>query len=63
DVFFSHQVGASLGVWLGGYLFDATGSYNTIWYISIVLGVISAVLHWPINGKPVPRLALAQEGA
>ena len=58
-VFFSHQIGAFLGVWMGGYIFDRTGSYDIVWYVSVVLGVLSAVLHWPINEQPVARLALA----
>jgi len=62
-VFFSHQIGAFLGVWLGGYIFDVTGSYDIVWYVSIVLGVLSAFLHWPINEQPVARLALAEESS
>jgi len=54
-VFFSHQIGAFLGVWLGGRLFDATGSYDVVWWISIALGVFAAVVHWPINDAPVQR--------
>lgn len=59
-VFFSHQVGGFLGVWLGGVVFDATGSYNVIWWISVALGVAAALLHWPINERPVARLAAAE---
>ncbi|MEE8396819.1 MAG: MFS transporter [bacterium] len=58
-VFFSHQVGAFLGVWLGGKVYDLTGSYDSVWYIAIVLGVVAALLHWPINEAPVARLAEA----
>jgi predicted MFS family arabinose efflux permease len=50
-VFFSHQVGSFLGVWLGGKLFDATGSYNTIWGICILLGVVAAACHFPIDER------------
>jgi MFS family permease len=60
-VFFSHQIGAFLGVWMGGYIFDVTGSYDIVWYVAVVLGVLSALLHWPINEQPVTRLALAGE--
>ena len=60
-VFFSHQVGAFVGVWMGGYVFDATGSYDMVWYVAIGLGLIAALLHWPINEQPVERLALATE--
>eukprot|EP00903_Cladosiphon_okamuranus_P001114 g1112.t1 len=60
-VFLSHQVGAFLGVWLGGKLYDETGSYDPIWWCGIVLGIAAAIIHWPIQEKPVPRLA--QEAA
>lgn len=50
-VFLSHQIGAFLGVWLGGRLFDATGSYDTVWMIAIALGVLSAVIHLPIKER------------
>ncbi len=59
-VFFSHQVGGFLGVWLGGVVFDATGSYDAIWWVSVALGVAAALLHWPINERPVARLAAAE---
>ena len=55
-VFFSHQVGAFLGVWLGGLMYDVAGSYAAVWYIAIILGVLAAVLHWPIADRPVARL-------
>lgn len=54
-VFFSHQVGSFIGVWLGGYLFDTTGSYDGIWYGSIVLGFVAALLHLPIIERPLRR--------
>jgi MFS family permease len=57
--FFSHQVGGFLGVWLGGLLFERTGSYDAIWLFSILLGVLSAVVNLPIVEKPVARPALA----
>ncbi|MCV0424273.1 MAG: MFS transporter [Roseibium sp.] len=56
-VFLSHQIGSFLGVWLGGKLYDETGSYDAIWWSGIVLGIMAAVIHWPIEEKPVPRLA------
>ncbi len=62
-VFLSHQVGAFLGVWLGGYVYDLTGSYDLVWYISIVLGLAAALLHWPIDEEPLPRLASAADQA
>jgi predicted MFS family arabinose efflux permease len=58
-VFLSHQVGSFLGVWLGGRMFDLTKSYDAMWWISVALGVISALLHWPIKERPVPRIAAA----
>ncbi len=58
-VFLSHQVGAFFGAWLGGVVFDATGNFDLIWYISAGLGVLAAVLNWPIRDTPVPRLATA----
>lgn len=55
-VFFSHQIGAFLGAWLGGYVFDVTGSYQGVWWTAVALGVLSAALHWPIDERPVERL-------
>ena len=52
-VFFSHQLGAFLGVWLGGRLYDTTGSYNIVWMIAIALGVVAALLHLPISDGSV----------
>jgi MFS family permease len=57
--FFSHQVGGFLGVWLGGIVFDRTGSYDTVWWLAILFGVLSAVINLPIVEKPVQRLAAA----
>jgi predicted MFS family arabinose efflux permease len=56
-VFFSHQIGAFLGAWLGGYVFDLTGSYTIVWWVAAALGVMSGILHLPINEKPLPRVA------
>jgi predicted MFS family arabinose efflux permease len=55
--FFSHQVGGFLGVWLGGIAFERTGSYDLIWWLSILFGVLSAVINLPIVEKPVERVA------
>jgi MFS family permease len=57
--FFSHQVGGFLGVWLGGIVFERTGSYDAVWWLSILFGVLSAVINLPIVEKPVERLATA----
>ncbi len=58
-VFFSHQLGSFLGVWLGGYLYDRTGSYDGVWWLSVALGVFAAAVHLPINERPLPRLSAA----
>ena len=55
--FFSHQVGGFLGVWLGGVVFERTGSYDVVWWLSIVFGMMSALINLPIVEKPVARLA------
>jgi predicted MFS family arabinose efflux permease len=54
-VFFSHQLGSFLGVWLGGVVYDATKSYDLMWWISIALGIFAALIHWPIEEKAVTR--------
>ncbi|MGG4603915.1 MFS transporter [Paenalcaligenes sp. Me131] len=56
-VFLLHQLGSFLGGWLGGYMFDKTGSYDMVWYISIVLSLVAAALNLPIKEKPVVRLS------
>jgi len=55
--FFSHQVGGFMGVWLGGVVYERTGSYDVIWWLSILLGLLSAVINLPIEEKPVARVA------
>jgi len=57
--FFSHQVGGFLGVWLGGVFFERTGSYDMVWWLAILLGLLSAVINLPIVEKPVARPAAA----
>jgi len=57
--FFSHQVGGFLGVWLGGLVFESTGSYDLVWWLSVFFGVASAVINLPIVEKPVARPAVA----
>lgn len=54
-VFLSHQVGSFLGVWLGGYLYDRTGSYDIVWYISIALGIFAALVNLPVKEGAIPR--------
>lgn len=50
-VFFSHQIGSFLGAWLGGKIYDATGNYNTVWMLTIALGVFAAIVHLPIDER------------
>ena len=61
-VFFSHQIGSFMGVWLGGLLYDRTGSYDIVWYISIVLGLFAALVNLPVRETPIVR-APAPQGA
>jgi predicted MFS family arabinose efflux permease len=58
-VFLSHQVGSFMGVWLGGKLFDATGSYNVVWWIAVALGVFAALVNLPVREMPIARAAPA----
>ncbi len=60
-VFLGHQVGSFLGVWLGGFLYDRTGSYDVVWYIAIALGVFAALINLPVKenaiARPMPKMA------
>jgi MFS family permease len=56
-VFFSHQIGSFMGVWLGGYLYDKTGSYDIVWYIAIALGVFAGLVNLPIREAAIARPA------
>ena len=51
--FLSHQLGSFAGAWLGGYLFDRTGSYDLVWQIALALGVLAAIANWPIDERPL----------
>jgi predicted MFS family arabinose efflux permease len=54
-VFFSHQIGSFLGVWLGGRLYDATGSYDIVWWLAVALGVFAALVNLPVRETAIPR--------
>ncbi|MEN9559711.1 MAG: hypothetical protein RLZZ502_922 [Pseudomonadota bacterium] len=58
-IFFSHQVGSFLGAWLGGRMYDATGSYNLVWGFCIALGVFAAIVHYPIDERPLHDRSVA----
>jgi MFS family permease len=58
-VFFSHQVGSFLGVWLGGWLFTRQGSYNTVWAITLGLGVFAALINLPVREQAIARTPVA----
>jgi MFS family permease len=62
-VFLFHQLGAFLGGWLGGYLYDHTGSYDLVWQIAVVLSLLAAALNWPVREQPVARLQNLQVSA
>ena len=54
-VFFSHQIGSFMGVWLGGYLYDKTGSYDIVWYIAIALGIFASIVNLPVRETAIDR--------
>ncbi|MBH2018896.1 MAG: MFS transporter [Burkholderiales bacterium] len=54
-IFFSHQIGSFMGVWLGGFLYDRTGSYDIVWYVAIALGVFAALVNLPVREAPIHR--------
>ncbi len=54
-VFFSHQIGSFIGVWLGGYLYDTTGSYLIVWWLSVALGLMASLLHLPIDDRAITK--------
>src|SRR5207253_4000071 len=53
--FFSHQIGSFLGAWLGGKLYDSTGSYDIVWYLSIALGILAGLINLPIDEREIKR--------
>ena len=54
-IFFGHQIGSFMGVWLGGYLYDKTGSYDVVWYLAIALGIFAALVNLPVRESPIQR--------
>ncbi|MDT8998953.1 MFS transporter [Paucibacter sp. APW11] len=59
-VFFSHQIGSFMGVWLGGRLYDASGSYDIVWWLAVALGVMAALVNLPVRESPIARSGAAQ---
>ena len=60
-VFFSHQLGSFLGVWLGGRIYDMVNSYDMVWILAIMLGITAAALHLPITDQPVKLDGAAED--
>ncbi|WP_036221599.1 MFS transporter [Maritalea myrionectae] len=60
--FLSHQIGSFFGVWLGGVSFDLTGNYDLVWYLGMMIGLLSAALHLPIREKRAPHFAVIAPG-
>ena len=60
-VFLNHQIGSFTGVWLGGYLFDTTGSYNQVWWWAAIIAAITAIIHVFIDERPIKRLRMTTE--
>lgn len=58
-VFFTHQLGSFLGAWFGGRIYDYYGSYEPIWWTTVVMAFLAALIHLPVDDRPVPRLATA----
>jgi predicted MFS family arabinose efflux permease len=56
-VFLGHQIGSFIGVWLGGWLYDSSGSYDAVWWLGAALGIMAAIVHWPIKESAIGRLA------
>ena len=52
-VFFSHQLGSFLGVWLGGRMYDAYGDYTAVWWVGVAVGAFSAIIHLPVKEQPL----------
>jgi MFS family permease len=52
-VFFSHQLGSFMGIWLGGWMYDLYGTYEAVWWVGVAVGALSAVVHLPIRETPL----------
>ncbi|MGD9174513.1 MAG: hypothetical protein PVF29_10145 [Desulfobacterales bacterium] len=57
-VFLGHQVGSLIGVWLGVWLYNRSGSYDVVWWLGVVLGLMAAFVHWLMSERPVARLVI-----
>jgi MFS family permease len=62
-IFFSHQIGSFMGVWLGGFLYDRNGSYDIVWYLAIALGIFAGLINLPVREAPITRAAKVPQGA
>ena len=62
-IFFSHQIGSFMGVWLGGFLYDRNGSYDIVWYLAIALGIVAGLINLPVREAPITRAAKVPQGA
>jgi MFS family permease len=58
-VFFSHQLGSFIGIWLGGWMYDLYGTYTAVWWVGVAVGALSAIVHLPIREKPLETPAAA----
>jgi predicted MFS family arabinose efflux permease len=56
-VFLNHQLGSFMGAWLGGKLYESTGSYDIVWWLAVALGVFAAGVNWPVRETPIVRPA------
>jgi len=61
-VFFNHQIGSFMGVWLGGFLYDRTGSYDVVWYLAIALGIFAGLINLPVREQAIVRPQLLPQG-
>jgi predicted MFS family arabinose efflux permease len=61
-VYLSHQMGSFTGVWAGGRLYDATGGYQSVWSLTIALGVVAALMHLFVDDRPVARISTPVPG-